>query len=92
MYTRFEHAINATKTTDLLILSTVLSEIVQECIKQSAVPHMDPAVMLVCYQIAFSGNGDFPDPNFYRNLYKACKQKTEDPTMEIKIEQPYSPS
>jgi hypothetical protein len=40
-------------------------------------PHHDPAVRLIAFQISFSGNGDLSAPGYYTEVYNYCVIKAE---------------
>ena len=88
MYKRFELAVRAVEETDLLQLSMWLNEAVTECMVQGTAPHTDPAIMIMCYQIAFAGNGDVPDGAYYRGLLRKCQEKIDNPTVELEEYEP----
>lgn len=87
MYERFKKAVETAGTTDLIVLTRILNEVVVECLQHNVVPFTDPAVMLLSRQIAFAGNGDNPDISYYKRCYEQCKAKNADPFSELKFEQ-----
>ena len=67
----------ATETHDLMVLAKMLTGAAQEAIAEGSMPHMDPAVRLICYQIALSGNGDLPFVALYEKMYEYCAIKAD---------------
>jgi len=74
---RYRFAIAATQTHDLLQHAKLLTGAVQEIMTEGGMPHMDPAVRLICYQIAFCGNGDLTAPDYYEEVYNYCVIKAQ---------------
>lgn len=74
MSERFRYTILAMQTTDLVDLAKLLSGAVQECRLENQMAHLDPAVRLICHQIAFSGNGDSVTSQ-YDKLVQFCQKK-----------------
>ena len=74
MADRFIYAVKAAQTPDLLVLARLLANSVQEVLDEDGAtgPHMDPAVRLIAFQIAFAGNGDMGTPGYYEELYNYC--------------------
>lgn len=74
MADRFYYAVKASQTQDLLVLARFLANAAQEVIDEAGAtgPHMDPAVRLIAYQIAFAGNGDMTTPGYYEDVYNYC--------------------
>lgn len=79
MATRFVHAIQATQCTDLMLLARLLATSVKEVMDEPGSPgaHMDPAVRLIAFQIAFVGNGDLSKKGYYEEVYDYCALKAQ---------------
>lgn len=75
MSDRYRLAVVALQTSNLLELSRLLSGAVQECLNDGQMPHMDPAVRLICCQIAMAGNGDLTLPGYYEDVVHFCAAK-----------------
>jgi hypothetical protein len=65
-------AVNAVQTSDLKDLAAILIQSVEDCRREGVLPHLDSAVKLICYQIAFAGNGDSSFMSEYRDAYMQC--------------------
>lgn len=73
MAQRHALAIAAADTTDLLELADYLIHAVKEVNEEGdKPPFMDPAVRLLCFQIAFAGNGDIQFYQYYADVYEFC--------------------
>lgn len=77
MSERYRFAVLATQTTDLVELAKFLAGATQEAKLEGQMPHLDPAVRLICFQISFSGNGDLASNGYYDQVYKYCLAKAE---------------
>lgn len=77
MSDRYRFAVMATETPNLLDLSKLLSGSVQEALNEGQMPHMDPAIRLICYQIAFCGNGDLSAPGYFQEVFNFCSAKAQ---------------
>lgn len=77
MSDRFRFAVLATQTPNLIELAKYLSGAVQEAAIEGQMPHMDPAVRLIAFHIAFAGNGDLASNGYYDAVYKFCLAKAE---------------
>jgi hypothetical protein len=74
----------ATQENNLLGLAKLLSGAVNECLTEGQMPHMDPAVRLICFQIAFAGNGDLSAPGYFEEVYHYCQTKAlHSPNIDI---------
>lgn len=78
MSERYRYAIKAINTHDLLDLAQLLSGSVREAIQEGQMPHMDPAVRLICHHVAFAGNGDLAFRDYYTKIYDFCVSKAKD--------------
>ena len=65
-------ALAAVQTTDLIELSQMLVDSVKETIAEEKMPYRDPAVRLICHQIAFAGNGDVTFHTYYEDIVTYC--------------------
>lgn len=74
MADRWMMAVKAAQTHDLMVLARLLANSVQEVLNEpgNVGPHMDPAVRLIAFQIAFAGNGDLSTPSYYEDVMKYC--------------------
>lgn len=72
MSQRFNWAIMACETHDLLALAKIMTAAVQETLSEGGMPHLDPACRLLCHQIAMAGNGDLPFTALYDKIYDYC--------------------
>lgn len=79
-------AVGAMRDENLLRLSTCLQQAVEECLGEGISPPTDPAVNLLCFQIAFAGNGDYP-AGYYRELLQYCaiNGEQEPPKPEVTL-------
>jgi hypothetical protein len=74
-------------------LALLLTAAVNECEALGIMPSVDAAVMVICYQIAFSGNGDSTIPGYYQRLWQYCCDNQDSlPPLETKIEHPHLPT
>lgn len=66
-------ALHAGDTSDLIELAEILTGAVKEVMDEDKVsPYQDPAVRLICFQIAFAGNGDVPFYQYYADIHNFC--------------------
>lgn len=72
MSQRWRWAIAATEMNDLVQLARLLTGAVLEAAGEGAMPHLDPAVKLISYQIALAGNGDLPTQLLYDKIFDYC--------------------
>jgi len=77
MADRYRFAVAATQTPALLEHAKLLTGAVQEVVAEGGMPHMDPAVRLICFQIGFCGNGDLSAPGYYEEVYNYCVAKAQ---------------
>ena len=77
MSQRWRWAIEATQTNDLVALAKFLTGAAHEAHSESSMPHMDPAVRMIAYQIALVGNGDMPFHKLYKKMYDYCAAKAD---------------
>lgn len=77
MSERYRFAMLASQSTHLLELAKFLAGAAQEASNEGQMPHLDPAVRLIAFQIAFAGNGDLTKPGYYEQLFEHCKFKAE---------------
>lgn len=75
MAERYLMALSATETSDLVELARILSAATQEVIQENAFPHMDPAVQMIAYHIAYAANGDSAFAERYELTYKFLRHK-----------------
>lgn len=75
MSDRYRYAITATESNNLLDLAKLLTGAVNEALLEGQMPHMDPAVRLICYQISLVGNGDHAVHGLYEKTYEYCVMK-----------------
>lgn len=74
-------------------LALLLTAAVNECEALGIEPSVDAAVMVICYQISFSGNGDSTIPGYYQKLWQYCVDNQDSlPPLETKIEHPHLPT
>lgn len=69
---RFTWVLQNLENTNLIELAAILARTTEEAISEGKIPHMDPAVRMICFQIAISGNGDNHDRDEYKKLYDYC--------------------
>ena len=67
----------AATTTNLLELAGYLAEAVDLSIREQVVPHTNPVVRLICYMIAFAGDGDIPLDAYYKQVADYCNENAE---------------
>jgi hypothetical protein len=77
MTSRHTIAINSLNTNDLFVLSDMLKVAVQDAISHESPPYQDPAIRIICHQIAFAGNGDLPFMKYYKDAYSFCVRQLE---------------
>lgn len=66
-------ALHAGDSSDLLELGEILTGAVKEVMEEgNCPPFKDPAVRLICFQIAFAGNGDIQFYPYYADIYNFC--------------------
>lgn len=73
MAQRHALALAAGETSDLIELSHMLIDACEEVISEEKYPFQDPAVRLICFQIAFAGNGDLTLHPYYADVYSFCE-------------------
>ena len=72
MATRHAIALAAGECNNLLELADMLIAACKEVIEENKPPYKDPAVRLICFQIAFAGNGDYHIHQYYEDVYNFC--------------------
>lgn len=72
---RYDLALRAGDIGNLIELARILTSVAQEAAHEGVYPHLDPAVQLVCYQIAQAGNGNLPANGLYERLREFCLDK-----------------
>ena len=83
MTQRYRWAVNSVHINNLIELAMLLTGSVQEVLSEGGMPHMDPAVKMICRQIAFAGNGDSSTIDLYEKLYLFCEARAaEGPNFE----------
>ena len=88
---RHKSAIAAIGIHDLSQLAVLLAAAVKDCQDNELLPNREPAVMLISYQIAFAGNGDFPMAAFYKDMYEYCKIHQDKEEAVVKeFDKPYT--
>lgn len=80
MSDRYRLAIMAMQTPNLMDHAKFLASAAQESANDGIMPHMDPAVRLICFQIAFTGNGDLSTPGYYEEVFNYCTIKAQHAT------------
>jgi len=65
-------AVNCLQTNDLFQLSEMLKDAVKNAIDDKSDPIRDPAINIICHQVAFAGNGDHPFLKYYKESYDYC--------------------
>lgn len=73
MASRHALALAAGETSDLIELAHMLVGACEEVIAEEKQPFKDPAVRLMCFQIAFAGNGDLTLHPYYADAYEYCE-------------------
>lgn len=72
-------AVMSIDNTNLLELASILIEAVT-ILHDAVYPkpfHVHPAIRLICYNIAFAGDGDIPVHEYYRDVLEYCKANAE---------------
>ena len=82
MSIRHNFALAAVQTNDLLKLCELLSGAVQNAMQEGQMPHMDPAINLICHHIAFCGNGDSVFNEYYMKVVSYCIAHADSTLME----------
>lgn len=72
-------AMMSVENTNLSELANILLEAVQAVIdaNPNKLIHEHPAIRLICYNIAFAGDGDIPVHEYYRDVMEYCKDNAE---------------
>lgn len=72
-------AVMSVENTNLMELASLLSEAVPLVIEANPNKqiHEHPAIRLICYNIAFAGDGDIPMHEYYRDVLEYCKDNAE---------------
>ena len=78
MSARHRYALAACNTGDLFDLAKLLTGAVQDAIAEGQMPPHDPAVRLICHQIAFAGNGDLSFHPLYQASWNFCNTKVNE--------------
>lgn len=73
MASRHALALAAGETSDLTELAHMLIGACEEVIAEEKQPFKDVAVRLICFQIAFAGNGDLTLYPYYADAYEYCE-------------------
>lgn len=74
MASRHAIALESQNTTDLALLAEMMVIAAREVQAEQKMPCNDVAVRLICFQIAFAGNGDIPFYQYYIDAYEFCEK------------------
>ena len=84
-------ALTACENNNLIELCQLLSGATLEAAGSGIMPHNDPAVQLICHQIALVGNGDNTTNDFYTKVYDYCAQQVRNGANLITLEHKLDP-
>jgi hypothetical protein len=74
MALRHALALAAGETSNLIDLADILKQAVEDCIAAGEKPFKDAACRVICYQIAFAGNGDITFHPYWSAAFVYCTQ------------------
>lgn len=86
-------ALEAANSNDLIELADILIHAVKEVNDEGdKPPFKDPAVQLICFQIAFAGNGDIQFYQHYSDTHEFCEVVVaQDQSGFIRTDKPVEP-
>jgi hypothetical protein len=80
----------AGETTDLAVLAGLLAEAVTISREIEVAPYQNPMVRYICYKIAFSGDGDLPVHEYYRDILQFAMDNAD--FIDVQGKEPSEPT